>query len=431
MPPNIKVCDAICGSGKTQSAIWLMNHDLDHRFIFVTQFLSEVERIKNGCPDRHFVSPETSDSAKTKLSSLRDLVAARENIATTHALFLSTTDEIKALLRAGKYVLILDEVVDVLCETSISNLDVSMMVDYGYASEENGVVSFPDEVTNDKQRGMISSILKKSQSCTLMRVGGNFFYWSLVPEIFTSFDSVIVLTYLFQYQELRYFFDVYGLKYQMIGTKKCDDHYEFCDIREMSRVSEIGKKIHIVGSDKLNSVGDSRCALSYSWYQRAKEDDFERLRKNLYNIFRRIMDSSAKDFMWTTFTSARDRVCGVLNKSFIVYNKRASNECANRHYLAYLVNNFPRTMTMRYFAERGCRLDYDGYAVSILVQWLFRSAIRRGEEVWIYVPSSRMRGLLEAWIEALSQGRDLEPLEVKKPAIPKKGKTKNGTGKTV
>lgn len=431
MPPNIKVCDAICGSGKTQSAIWLMNHDLDHRFIFVTQFLSEVERIKNGCPDRHFVSPETSDSTKTKLSSLRDLVSARENIATTHALFLSTTDEIKALLRAGKYILILDEVVDVLCETSISNSDVSAMIDCGYAREENGIVSLSDGLVNDKQHGVLSSMFQKSQSRNLLRVGGTFFYWSLIPEIFTSFDSVIVMTYLFQYQELRCFFDVYGFKYQMIGTKRCFDHYEFCDIREMTRVSNIGKLIHIVDHDKLNALGDNKYALSFSWYARASDEDCEKIRRSLYNAFRQVMKASAKDFMWTTFTKARESVCGHFNKSFVAYNKRASNEYADRHYLAYLVNNFPRTMSQRYFAEHGCQLDADGYAISILVQWLFRSAIRRGEEVWIYVPSSRMRGLLEAWIEALSQGRDLEPLEVKKPAILQKGKTKNGTRKTV
>ena len=46
------------GSGKTESAITQMNEDLDSRYIFVTPYLSEVERIKNGCPERNFVDPQ-------------------------------------------------------------------------------------------------------------------------------------------------------------------------------------------------------------------------------------------------------------------------------------------------------------------------------------------------------------------------------------
>jgi len=40
----------------------------------------------------------------------------------------------------------------------------------------------------------------------------------------------------------------------------------------------------------------------------------------------------------------------------------------------------------------------DEAALSTMVQWIWRSAIRDGEEVWIYIPSKRMRSLLIAWI---------------------------------
>ena len=48
------------------------------------------------------------------------------------------------------------------------------------------------------------------------------------------------------------------------------------------------------------------------------------------------------------------------------------------------------------------------YALSILIQWVFRSAIRNGQEVWLYLPSARMRGLLAGWLEALAKGEDLQ-----------------------
>ena len=52
------------GSGKTESAITQMNEDLDSRYIFVTPYLSEVERIKNGCPERDFVDPQDCGEGK-------------------------------------------------------------------------------------------------------------------------------------------------------------------------------------------------------------------------------------------------------------------------------------------------------------------------------------------------------------------------------
>ena len=34
-----------------------------------------------------------------------------------------------------------------------------------------------------------------------------------------------------------------------------------------------------------------------------------------------------------------------------------------------------------------------------MLQFIWRSAIRDGEEIWIYIPSIRMRRLLYEWIE--------------------------------
>ncbi|MEG2695893.1 MAG: hypothetical protein RR966_15745, partial [Acinetobacter sp.] len=41
----------------------------------------------------------------------------------------------------------------------------------------------------------------------------------------------------------------------------------------------------------------------------------------------------------------------------------------------------------------------DIFALSEMVQWVWRSAIREGNPINIYVPSSRMRDLLERWLE--------------------------------
>ena len=49
--------------------------------------------------------------------------------------------------------------------------------------------------------------------------------------------------------------------------------------------------------------------------------------------------------------------------------------------------------------ESGDEFDQDAFATSEMVQFIWRSAIRRGEPIQIYIPSNRMRGLLEKWID--------------------------------
>ena len=53
----------------------------------------------------------------------------------------------------------------------------------------------------------------------------------------------------------------------------------------------------------------------------------------------------------------------------------------------------------------GCKLqnnvnvNEETYALSEMLQWIWRSAIREGNEIWIYIPSRRMRKLLQNWLE--------------------------------
>ena len=43
-------------------------------------------------------------------------------------------------------------------------------------------------------------------------------------------------------------------------------------------------------------------------------------------------------------------------------------------------------------------IEENKYALSYLIQWLFRSAIRDDKPINIYIPSRRMRELLISWL---------------------------------
>jgi Zn-dependent alcohol dehydrogenase len=53
---KIKIIDSIMGSGKTSYAIQKMIEDTQNNYIYITPFLTEVQRIKDQCKDRKFMS---------------------------------------------------------------------------------------------------------------------------------------------------------------------------------------------------------------------------------------------------------------------------------------------------------------------------------------------------------------------------------------
>ena len=51
-----------------------------------------------------------------------------------------------------------------------------------------------------------------------------------------------------------------------------------------------------------------------------------------------------------------------------------------------------------FFEQNGIYVNEDGYALSELIQFIFRSAVRNGKKVDVYIPSRRERELLLAWL---------------------------------
>ena len=137
---EFKVCDALCGAGKTVSCINMMNRNTDTKYIFITPYLDEVDRIKRDCASRDFESPERS-YPRNKSEDIQRLIREGKNIASTHSLFSNFTDETKELIRTQNYVLVLDEVIDLFQEANLSRSDVTLLRETGVLSEgEHGTV---------------------------------------------------------------------------------------------------------------------------------------------------------------------------------------------------------------------------------------------------------------------------------------------------
>ncbi|MNR36774.1 hypothetical protein D3C85_1547400 [compost metagenome] len=55
-------------------------------------------------------------------------------------------------------------------------------------------------------------------------------------------------------------------------------------------------------------------------------------------------------------------------------------------------------MIMKLLAQKESNMDQTLYALSEMVQFIWRSRIRDGKEINLYIPSKRMRELLKEWL---------------------------------
>ena len=391
-----------------------MNEHRGKKFIYITPYLAESNRIKEGCPELHFVEPSNklSEYHFRKTEHTAALISEGCNITTTHAAFRNYNRDTLAMIRELGYTLIIDESLDILIESQMKTNDIGGLVATGFLESDGTTYRATDKLYDS---GKFEDEMKMFRSRDILCVDGQkrqkLYYWALPQELLTSFDEVFVLTYLFTGQALCYFMKIYKIPYTYIGVSLKDGVYRFSDNTDYvpEYTKHIKDLIHIVESPKLNRIGDPPHALSMNWYQRRKageDGELKTVKDHIFNCYNNIWRGcKADERMWGTYKSACNKVKGRgYTKSYVVFNERATNSYINKRYLAYAVNLFMNVAERRVYEKFGVEVDQDMYALSTMLQWIWRSAIRRGEEIWLYVPSRRMRTLLKDWMERVQNG---------------------------
>lgn len=403
---KVHVVDMIMGSGKSSAAINYMNHNKGQKFLFITPFLSEVERVVKSCPDLHFVQPETKNG-RGKLHNIKTLLSKGFNIVSTHALFRLFTTEIIDICRAKNYTLIMDEVSDVVEPYEVTDDDMEIILrDLAYVDEENNLLRWREDKLDYK--GEYDDIKEKVNMQSLAMYGRNrkdIVLWLMPVQSFNAFNEVFILTYLFKGQIQRYYYDFFQLPYDYLYVKGDTlEEYEFTTEEQSQRIKyDYRSLIHICDNKKLNQIGDLKTDLSKNWFQRNRDNNvvIPQLQKNIFNFFHNIQKSSVNNNIWTTFKDYQRQLSGKgYAKGFLPSNSRATNAYKDRTCVAYCLNKYINSVVKTFFDSKGIQTDEDTYAVSEMLQFIWRSAIREGNEIWLYIPSSRMRQLLKDWIEA-------------------------------
>lgn len=409
----IYICDSIMGSGKSSAAISFMNDHPEQKFIYITPYKSESKRIQDGCPHLNFVRPSNRipEYNFRKTEHIAALIKEGSNITTTHQAFREFKNEMKQDIAELGYILIIDEDVSMLEAIQIDEEDMKMALDADRIKEDdNGFFTKGDKPYKGKTHKRMISVLDSRKMVNIISEDGTeMYYWMLPPDLIECFKDVYVLTYMFEAQSLRYMFDMNKMVYSYIYIRKVEDRYEFTSEAGWmpEYVLHLRDKIHILDNKKLNNIGNRETSLSISWMQNNHES-VAKLRKDIYNYFQNYCKTTADDRMWGTYKGSQQKLKGNgYSKAFVAFNTRAVNDYADRHVLAYAVNIYMNVGQKLFYQRCGVKIDRateDMYALSTMIQWIWRSAIRNGEDINIYIPSKRMRTLLVNWMDELAKG---------------------------
>lgn len=416
---KIKVVDSIMGQGKTTWAIDFMKENISmDNFLYITPFIDEVKRVREEV--KHVTEPKAVRGSK--LNHIRELTSEGRSIISTHSLLSRFDLDIQDNIELGRYTLILDEVADVVHQHEFNTeADKRDFFQYYAKVSEEGYVVWDEEAHPVQEYSRGSKFYNEMILClnkNLVELNDKLVMWELPIEVFKKFKEVYILTYMFEGSVQKPYFDLYNIEYEYLSVKQGKlTPYEKTS-KEVKQ--ELKQLINIVHNETLNDIGNDNYALSSTWFKKNIKKSGQtnayvsRLKKNLVNFFKQYTDSSSDTNMWSTFMDYQPRLkgsgYGIASKHHVPFNIRATNKYQHKKALAYILNVFPHTSLTMYFNNRQgldeVNIDNDRFALSTLIQWIWRSRIRRQDldhesrQVDLYIPSSRMRGILESWLES-------------------------------
>lgn len=414
---TVTIVDSIMGSGKTSWAIQLMNETPEaQKFIYVTPYLAEIERIKQNVINRDFVTPDPKHGKGRKYEHFKKLIGEGKDIVITHSLFSYADEELLQLLEWNNYILIMDEVFNVVEQVPLKSHDLQLLLSSNTISiSEDGNIRWLNKEISETR---YEDIKKMAEAGTLYLVNDTAFIWLFPADIFKAFDKTYILTYLFIGQLQRYYYDFYNIKYEYKAVELLNGRYCLLnhDINGEGR-PHFKSLISICDNEKLNSIGEKETALSKSWFlSKSNSANVKQLKDNLYNYIQHKTKAKSESILWTTFKSCKDKLKGKGYSSGVNYenyddtltfnrpccytpfNLRATNVYRHKTVLAFCLNRYMNPMEKHFFEQRGISVNEDLLALSDLLQWIYRSAIRDGKPIQIYIPSRRMRELLIKWL---------------------------------
>lgn len=367
--------------------------------------------------------------------SILELIRSGKNIITTQALWSIFNEETIAAFKESDYLYtaFFDEVPPLFREVvgngrkrddfgelvAFGPADVKLMQEAEILVNVKGQLRFNAKCEYNKKNSehkVFNAVKQLSRSCNLYPYGGkDGKYTSIVAfarkDLFDCFEQC----WFFSYRTWNSIFHKYCL---LNGIRM--EYYHILDLRAMRNPGGKYVETYPEGMERLVILDDENvnfgASLSKEWFKRARGDASGSLVKSLKGCFRsayKIMKRhgvTSRTFMFTTFTDYRNLLQSdgrhfPTLKRFLPCNTKATNDYSDCTGVAYLCNRFFDVTCCNFLSQKAeetgnpdLKFDNDNYALSELLQFIWRSNVRVKESdkpVYVWVPDKRMRKLLQ------------------------------------
>ena len=403
----IHIVDSVMGTGKTQACIAWMRQHPEQKYLYVTPYLDECSRIQASAPELDFQQPQEN---KTKSADLLRLLSEGKNITTTHELLSLMKDSDVEYIKKFKYILFLDEELSCIENLSIESADLDFLMKNNFVQVEQNTKEVRWTNPDNKKSKLIGHYKEDIQRKPHYLVKDNVLMWLFQLDVLKAFESVYILTFLFSSSIMAGYLINNDVSFDFCHVENGSFAYGYKRVTQEEKAS-FKELIEIYeGSYNDNWYGktrkkDDRFLLSQNWFSKQSNSvRINQLRNNAYNFVRYKCKAHKEDVLWTSYKDYADALTSdkltyqSRKSNWLAWNTKATNQYADRTVLVYLLNVFPNPLFKNYLENDNFQFNEDDYALSALLQWIWRSAIRNGKKVTIYIPAPRMRQLLTDWL---------------------------------
>lgn len=416
---KLTILDACMGSGKSTYITNLINSKPNEKYIVVLPLLSECHRIAQTVSDdtkgqkpkvdglgvqinvhqdnpnasclihMNFKHPQTSKRKEgSKLHDLKRLLTSGNNIVCTHSLFNTITIDMLPLL--NDYNLIIDEAIECFEEYDKIDLEaLSSTEQTWFTINKDNTITFNYQTLGKMNLKFIPESqewITLSDSKRLLWSGASTVLKGLNCDVFNYTKTNMLCTYQYKGSLLDFYLN---------QNNKLDIEVKTLTTNVLP--SSYKSLITIVDDEDMNAIGDDDYALSVS---KTDAETLEVLSENLTSFFTKENNTAVKPTN-RLFTCFKDHKSSFENRylnQHLAFNTKATNEYSTATHVAFLVDLYLTPELANLNNGLSVKVDKDVYALNHMIQFIFRSAIRKGEQIKVYIPSKRMRTLLTNWL---------------------------------
>jgi hypothetical protein len=427
--PEIIVTDGIMASGKSTSLIQSLKEGVKNGqafkecYLIIVPYLGEVNRYIEDLKELSFVQPEAVKGNRKRDDFLR-LIQDGKNIVTTHAMFQLWSEHVRDEISHKGYNIIIDEEVTCIEPLEITKKAFRELSAMDYITvDATGKVKWDFEKSGepDKYDGRFKDIMNYCTSGSVFLFKDTkktkmFMIWNLPAYFFQVGKTMRVMTFRFRHSIIRAYFDLHKLNYRVEYTNREQQTKMHQRASDSIDLLDLPKNIqqHLMG----------KTVLCHSWHRNQREEDLKTIGTKMSNWLRKTVHATPDNLIYTCSKAMSDpsnkknlalprfrnkkitaeqRKEGITNLGpWLPFNTNGTNLFMDKTVVLYMHNVYPNITLTKFFEENKVYFNKDEYALSCLLQFVWRSAVRKREpeKVKLILPSLRMKKLFQEWRDA-------------------------------